>query len=130
MYIPPKRVRPKSIAYTSRQIPTFRRWIKSRCCSVKGCPRIDIVPAHVRCDLPADALKGGTRLKPHDIWIIPLCNDHHAEQHAGERSFAIKYKLDPVALARTLFDLWTRTTPSGRKWMQETKRVSASTGEQ
>lgn len=43
--------------------------------------------AHVR--LGTD---GGTGLKPHDCWGLPLCDEHHAEQHRiGEASFAVKY---------------------------------------
>jgi len=127
MYVPPQRVRPRSIAYTMREIPAFRRWIKKRCCSVKGCQNTDIDPAHIRCDLPADALKGGTSLKPHDIWIIPLCRMHHNEQgNDGEPGFYIKYKIDAVPLASTLFSLWQRETPAGRKYQQDTTRLSAA----
>lgn len=118
MFIPPQRIRPKSSSRTVREVPPFRRWVKKRHCSVKGCPNVDIDPAHVRCDLPADALKGGTSLKPHDIWIIPLCRMHHDEQHKGERSFALKYKLEPVALAQLLFTMWLKT-PSGQAWKRK-----------
>lgn len=115
MYVPPQRVRPKLVTHISREVPQFQRFIRRRCCSVKGCQNTDIVCAHIRCDLPADALKGGTGLKPHDMWIIPLCNEHHAEQHRGERSFARKYGLDPVELAKALWALWLKTA-TGIKW--------------
>ena len=62
MYVPAQRVRPRSISRTMREIPAFRRWIKKRHCSVKGCQNADIDPAHIRCDLPADALKAGTNV--------------------------------------------------------------------
>lgn len=127
MFIPRKRVKPQSVSHTIRQVPAFRRWIKKLQCSVKGCQNTDIDPAHIRCDLPADALKGGTSLKSHDIWIIPLCRMHHNEQgDDGERGFYIKYKIDAVPLAQTLLDLWIRTTATGAEWWLEQRRISAA----
>lgn len=127
MFIPRKRLKPMKSAYKERSLPQFRRWVKTLGCSVKGCQNADIDPAHIRCDLPADALKGGTSLKSHDIWIIPLCRTHHNEQgNDGEPGFYIKYKIDAVPLASTLFSLWQRETPAGRKYQQDTRRPSAS----
>lgn len=127
MFIPRKRLKPMKSAYKERSLPQFRRWVKTLGCSVKGCQNADIDPAHIRCDLPADALKGGTSIKSHDIWIIPLCRMHHNEQgDDGERSFYVKYKLAPVALAATLLSLWQRETPAGRKYQQEQSRLSGA----
>ncbi len=40
-------------------------------------------------------------MKPSDRWVISLCNTHHAEQHRlGEQTFAQKYDLDLLALAK------------------------------
>ena len=127
MFIPRKRLKPMKSAYKERYLPQFRRWVKTLGCSVKGCQNADIDPAHIRSDLPADALKGGTSLKPHDIWIIPLCRTHHDEQHNwGERVFYIRHRIDALPLASTLFALWQRETPAGRKYQQEQTRISAS----
>lgn len=39
--------------------------------------------AHIR-----SGTGGGTGLKPSDEWTVPLCHEHHAEQHRiGEASF-------------------------------------------
>ena len=41
------------------------------------------IAAHIRI-----GGKGGTGLKPHDSHTVPLCYEHHSEQHLiGERSF-------------------------------------------
>lgn len=115
-YVPGLRKRPKATFRKERSVPQFRNWVKRHHCSVRGCNEtFPMDPAHVRCDLPADSLKGGQGLKPHDAWIIPLCRTHHTEQHAGERSFSIKYQIDPVALAETLWKQWLGTD-AGRKW--------------
>ena len=116
MFIPRKRPKPMKKAYAERQVPGFRRWVKKLQCSVRGCPRVDIDPAHVRVDLPADALKGGTSLKPHDAWIIPLCRDHHNEQHRGEVTFSQIHNLDPVGLSQTLWAQWLKTS-TGHSWL-------------
>lgn len=118
MFIPKARPKPQKSVYRERSVPAFRRWIKTLQCSVKGCPNADIDPAHVRCGLPHGAQKGGTGIKPHDAWIIPLCREHHDEQHAGELTFAIKSQIDPVALAETLWAAWLKSTDAGRKWSQ------------
>lgn len=116
MFIPKVRPKPMKSVYRERSVPAFRRWIKTLQCSVKGCPKSEIDPAHVRVDLPPSAHKGGAALKPHDSWIIPLCRDHHNEQHEGERSFAERHKLDPVNLSQELWNAWLKTTEPGRKW--------------
>ncbi len=122
MFIPKVRPKPMKHARAIRQAPAFRRWIKKLGCSVKGCPNENIDPAHIRCDLPADALKGGTSLKPHDCWIIPLCRDHHNEQGRGEPSFAIRHAINPVELSQTLWGQWLKTD-TGRRWMLKTGYV-------
>ena len=73
-----------------------RDWVaKENPCAVKGkyagsaCGG-DVIAAHVR-----NGTDGGTGLKPSDIWVIPLCDKHHREQHQrGELSFAAKYDID------------------------------------
>jgi hypothetical protein len=118
-FIPRVRPKPQKSVYKERSVPAFRRWVKKLQCSVKGCQNGNIDPAHIRCDLPADAIRGGTSLKPHDAWIIPLCRDHHNEQGAGERTFAAKYKLEEVTLAASLWDIWLRTTEPGQRWKRD-----------
>lgn len=76
-------------------MPGFRAWITGQRCVVPGCDRAGD-PAH----LP--------RVKSHgDVEnIVPLCRVHHVEQHTiGRESFALKYALDLLALAR---EYWRR----------------------
>lgn len=120
MFIPRVRTKPQKSVYRERSVPAFRRWIKKLQCSVKGCQNVDIDPAHVRVDLPSTAPKGGAALKPHDSFCVPLCRDHHNEQHQhGERTFWAKYKADPVALSESLWATWLKTTQPGQKWARE-----------
>jgi hypothetical protein len=58
-----------------------------------------IEAAHVR-----NGTDGGTSLKPSDCWALPLCRDHHAEQHRiGERSFDTKDQINMKSIAEKLW---------------------------
>lgn len=63
-------------------------------CLVEGCPW-PTVPAHAIA-----RGMGGARGKDKDV--VPLCWDHHEEQHKGIRTFERKYRLDLEAEARAL----------------------------
>lgn len=116
-YVPGLVRRPKASFRKERSVPQFRRWIRRHHCSVKGCQEFPCDPAHIRVDLPPHVQKGGTSLKPHDAWIIPLCRPHHDEQgNHGERTFYQKYRIDAVSLAETLWQEWLATTEQGRKY--------------
>jgi hypothetical protein len=74
--------------------------------------------AHL-CTAPTEAAHvrigtdGGTSMKPSDCFCVPLCSDHHREQHSiGEASFAAKYRLNLLAFASTLW----RTSPAGIRY--------------
>jgi hypothetical protein len=78
--------------------PGHLAWIRTLPCAVKGCCSKAIVPAHVRVETG-----GGTALKPADWWTVPLCNDHHREQHRiGHSAFDAAHMLDLRALAEEL----------------------------
>lgn len=120
MYIPPKRPKAQKGIYKERSVPAFRRFVRSRCCSVKGCYYTDVVAAHVRYGLPPDAAKGGAGIKPHDAWEIPLCDMHHREEHLnGSQTFYAKYKIDAVAIASALWEEWLTKTEPGQRWRRE-----------
>lgn len=121
---------PKSAMRKERSVPHFRRWIKRHQCSVKGCQEFPCDPAHIRVDLPLHAQRGGTGLKPHDSWIIPLCRPHHNEQgDDGERTFYDKYKIDSVTVAETLWQEWLNTTDQGRKYALAYLQLSHGTAQ-
>lgn len=73
-----------------------------------------IVAAHVRnSDLTPPEQKGGTGIKPHDQWTVPMCDVHHSEQHAiGEPAFERKYSLNLGASAIKLAAM----SPHRRRW--------------
>lgn len=55
-------------------------FIASLPCTLCGA---ESVAAHIRI-----GGKGGTGIKPHDSHTVPLCHNHHSEQHrVGERTF-------------------------------------------
>lgn len=63
--------------------------------------------AHLRMsDARVFKVNAGVGAKPHDFWVLPLCNSHHALQHniGDEMEFwegeGIK---DPIFLALTLY---------------------------
>lgn len=57
-----------------------------------------IEAAHVR-----SSGEGGTGLKPGDEWSVPLCAQHHYEQHQiGESRFELRYGLDLKRIAEGL----------------------------
>lgn len=120
MFIPKARPRPQKSVYKERSVPAFGRFLRRRHCAVQGCMHADVVQAHIRCDLPADAEKGGTGIKPADRYSIPLCNEHHMEQHRiGERTFYEKYKILALELAAALWETWLHTTEPGQRYRRD-----------
>lgn len=100
----PKRRKPEKLGI--RQEPQIRsashlQWIRGHECVVQ-CFLCEgrIEAAHVR-----RGTDGGTSLKPGDNWTIPLCQSHHAGQHAvGEETFERVHKIDMKAIAKALWD--------------------------
>ena len=79
-------------------VPSHLQWIRGLECSVRLCRCNKIEAAHVRT-----GNDGGMGKKPSDWHTIPLCRDHHAEQHQiGEAGFEKKYKLSMNQIANML----------------------------
>jgi len=96
--LPPKRQRPRSGIERGPQRVWLRhrRFVKSLCCCVCNAPFVDF--AHIR-----SAADSGTGLKPPDWRGVPLCRNHHREQHeAGQGTFEDRYHIDLDALAAQL----------------------------
>ena len=67
------------------------------CVSCGAAPRNQA--AHIRC-----GTDGGTGLKPHDKWTLPLCAVCHERQHReGELSFFSALRIDSYRLAERLW---------------------------
>lgn len=70
-----------------------------------SCGMVPSEAAHVR---QASSMHGkpvtGMGTKPDDRWTLPLCQEHHAEQHReGELSFWYRLNISPCILADELF---------------------------
>lgn len=78
--------------------PGHLAWIRTLPCAVKGCCSKAIQAAHVRVETG-----GGMGMKPADYFSVPLCVDHHLEQHRiGHAEFDATHMLDLRALAEEL----------------------------
>ena len=82
--------------------PEHLVWIRSLPCAIRGCTsRTGSQAAHVRMNTG-----GGMGMKPPDRRTVPLCHEHHHEQHQiGRAAFDAKYGLDFRALAEELSGL-------------------------
>jgi hypothetical protein len=105
--LPPRLKRPKlGVHVPLRKIwPRHRRWVKSHGCCVPGCVASSTDFAHLR-----SATNAGMNQKPHDIFGVSLCRDHHVEQHSlGVGAFDRKYGTNLWALAAE----FARRSPDG-----------------
>ena len=104
-HMPKRRAKVKSgIERALKRVwPRHRAWVRSHHCAVPGCEALEIEFAHIR-----SAATAGTGLKPHDRYGVPLCHNHHAEQHqVGKGTFEDRHGIDLDAIAAEL----VRTSP-------------------
>lgn len=87
LMLKPKRRRWENEKYT--------RWAKSQQCMCCNNPADD--PHHL-----IGHGQGGMGTKAHDLFVIPLCREHHDELHAGPVAFEAKYGDQLVLLFRFL----------------------------
>ncbi|HFK6833492.1 DUF968 domain-containing protein [Citrobacter freundii] len=73
--------RPKRIRWTA---PKYLAWIKTQPC--ESCRRPADDPHHL-----IGHGQGGMGTKAHDLFVIPLCREHHDELHADPVAFEAKY---------------------------------------
>jgi hypothetical protein len=78
--------------------------------AIRACPCVVcfIIPcgeaSHVRMTRQGKPI-AGIGNKPDDLWVLPLCPDHHREQHkVGEREFWEAFDIDPIRLAAKLHE--------------------------
>jgi len=98
--------------------PSHLKWVRGHNCI---CVEIDptgcegkIEAAHVR-----RGTDGGVGSKPGDNFSIPLCSNHHREQHTiGEQSFEKRYRFSMLQVADRLWRKWTTTTEAGRRFIE------------
>lgn len=98
-----------SVASTKQKRPRVEdkahlAFIRTLSCCICGKPGPD--PAHIRS---ASAVHGkretGGSEKPHDKWTVPLCREHHDQQHAvgNELLWWASTGIDPFGLALALY---------------------------
>jgi hypothetical protein len=109
---PQRIIRPEtafSVASTKQRRPrerdnTHLAFIRSLRCCICGKPNPD--PAHIRS---ANAIYGkretGGQEKASDKWTVPLCREHHDEQHdaGNELKWWASKRIDPFGLALALY---------------------------
>lgn len=80
------------------------KFIRSLPCCICG-NNIQTEAAHIRTgNLRYGKRDTGKQEKPDDKWCVPLCNEHHREQHEmAELVFWHRYGIDPYVLALTLY---------------------------
>lgn len=75
-----------------------------RQCPCVKCGSVPSEAAHVRMSSAAHGKRSGLGEKPSDCWTVPLCSDHHKEQHRkGELTFWWDLDISPVLLAHKLY---------------------------
>lgn len=79
----------------------FIRSLPCVCCG----NNIQTEAAHLRSDnLEFGKRSTGMQQKPSDMWTLPLCSQHHRDQHAGnEKNFWGNHGINPWVLALSLF---------------------------
>jgi hypothetical protein len=77
--------------------PVHEAFVRSQGCCVPGCWCGPVEFAHQRT-----AANSGKSDKPHAAYGIPLCRDHHVEQHRGVLTFGRKYHIDLWRIAAGL----------------------------
>jgi hypothetical protein len=89
--------RERRAARFARSFGPKAAWIADRPCLVCGLRPTEA--AHVK-----SRGAGGTSAD-----LVPLCREHHREQHdTGIRTFAARHRLDLALIARNLDDRWHR----------------------
>ncbi len=79
----PKRIPKQSKRATRWRSQAHCNWLRGFHCCIAGCSSVPIEVAHVRLGSGA-----GIGQKPDDFRAVPLCRDHHSEQHQiGEMTF-------------------------------------------
>lgn len=90
-----------------RESASHLEFIRTLPCIITGAqPGIKVIEAcHIRySSIIHGKREVGKAEKPHDWWVLPMCQDKHREQHQGdERAFWGKYGIDPLIVAPLLW---------------------------
>ena len=101
-----RRKKPRFKESPRTDFPRHRAWVRKHVCAVTGCQNDSIECAHVRAGLPRAVpswARPGTSKKSHDAFTLPLCSEHHKQQHwVGEPNFQIVHKVNMLNVALDL----------------------------
>ena len=78
-------------------------YVRSLNCCICGAPNVDA--AHIRTASLEHGKRGlGMQEKASDCWVVPLCREHHTEQHSfgNELDWWQSKGIDPFLLAISL----------------------------
>lgn len=94
--------------HEGKRVPEFLQWLRGRQCLVGGSCAGKIEAAHV------DYAGGkGMGMKVPDMFSVPLCGAHHAEQHnAGVKTFEARHSINMLAASKEYWRRW----PARLKW--------------
>lgn len=84
----------------------FIRGLPCLVCLDAGLRRFGCDPAHVRyADERYGKQQTGAGIKPNDQWVVPLCREHHDNQHdwGDEREWWSHRGIDPLQAAVRLY---------------------------
>ena len=82
-----------------RRNPQYLAWLREQPCSIGGTCAGQVQACHVR-----RGTDGGMGLKPSDHYALPMCSQHHAEQHmSGEVTFERRHSVAMKELAAAYF---------------------------
>lgn len=86
-------------------------FVRSFHCAVPGCQGMPIEAAHVR-----NGSGAGMGEKPSDHFAVPLCRDHHSQQHTiGEVTFWQNYAAASGQTVDRLIDELRSASPKARE---------------
>lgn len=90
MTLPPRRYRQHA---DKRASDLHRKFIRMHECALWGNPISECDRDHpVQAAHYRSAANSGTGIKPRDEYLLPLCRNHHTEQHAiGQLAFERRY---------------------------------------
>lgn len=95
----PRQKRPR------QKVDGHLKFLRQLPCVIPDCKSRDIHAAHIRAANPRlGKRETGLQEKPSDAWCLPVCAEHHAEQHSGsELEFWARHGIDCFTLALALW---------------------------
>lgn len=82
--------------------PSYLVMVRQLPCIACGCD-VGVQAAHIRMNSAAHGKRQAMGQKPDDKWCLPLCDEHHREQHrVGELQFWFDLDTSPLLVCERL----------------------------